>query len=94
MALAVVNFPDPATATAVRRSRPTPPARVDHRPGRRRRRLARCGPKSFNNAAYTVTVQGTSVRLTEVVWDDGTSSPTDPALAKLAATSAGLPGNQ
>jgi hypothetical protein len=52
------------------------------------------GPTSFDNAAYTVIVQGTSVRLTEVVWLHGTSSPTDPALDRLAATSAGLPGNQ
>jgi hypothetical protein len=51
------------------------------------------GPASFDNAAYTVLVQGTSVRLTEVVWLHGTSSPTDPALDRLAATSAGLPGN-
>jgi hypothetical protein len=52
------------------------------------------GPASFDNAAYTVIVQGTSVRLTEVVWLRGTPSQTDPALNRLAATSAGLPGSQ
>jgi hypothetical protein len=52
------------------------------------------GPTSFDNAAYTVIVQGTSVRVIEVVWLRGTSSPTDPALNRLAASSAGLPGSQ
>jgi hypothetical protein len=93
VALAVVNFADPATATAFGAQANTPGAGGitdlvadgGDWPG---------GPTSFNNAAYTVTVQGTSVRLTEVVWSDGTSSPTDPALNKLAATSAGLPANQ
>ena len=28
------------------------------------------GPKSFNNAAYSVTAQGSTVRLIEVVWID------------------------
>jgi hypothetical protein len=52
------------------------------------------GPSSFDDAAYTVTVRDTSVRLTEVVWIKGTSSPTDPALRQLAVTSAGLPDKQ
>ncbi|HEY3747880.1 MAG TPA: hypothetical protein VGL80_01680 [Pseudonocardiaceae bacterium] len=93
VALAVVTFADPATATAFGAQANTPGsggitdlvADGGDWPG---------GPTSFNNAAYTVAVQGTSVRLTEVVWSDGTSSPTDPALTKLAATSAGLPANQ
>jgi hypothetical protein len=50
------------------------------------------GPKSFDGAAYTVVAHDTSVRLTEVVWIDRTSTPTDPGLAKLAAAAAGLPG--
>jgi hypothetical protein len=51
------------------------------------------GPKSFDNAAYTVAVSNTTVRLTEVVWVTGTSRPTDPALTRLAAISAGLPAS-
>ena len=51
------------------------------------------GPKSFDGAAYTVVAHGTSVRLTEVVWIDRTSTPTDQGLAKLAAAAAGLPGS-
>lgn len=50
------------------------------------------GPK-FDNAAYTVAVHGNTVRITEVVWLTGTSSPKDPALTRLASTSAGLPGS-
>ena len=51
------------------------------------------GPKSFDGAAYTVVAHDTSVRLTEVVWIDRTSTPTDPGLVKLAAAAAGLPGS-
>lgn len=51
------------------------------------------GPKSFDGAAYTVVVHDTSVRLTEVVWIDRRSTPTDPGLTKLAAAAAGLPGS-
>ena len=93
VALAVVRFADPAVAAQFGTEARTAGtggitdlvASGGRWPG---------GPKSFNDAAYTVTVRNTTVRLTEVVWNSGTSSPTDPALAKLAATSAGLPGNQ
>jgi hypothetical protein len=50
------------------------------------------GPKSFDGAAYTVVVHDTSVRLTEVVWIDRKSTPTDPGLTKLAAAANSLPG--
>ncbi|HEX5401503.1 MAG TPA: hypothetical protein VFX16_04290 [Pseudonocardiaceae bacterium] len=93
VALAVVTFADPATATAFGTEANTPGSGgitdlvTDGAgwPG---------GPTSFDNAAYTVTVRDTSVRVTEVVWSDGPSSPTDPALNRLAATSAGLPVSQ
>jgi hypothetical protein len=52
------------------------------------------GPRSFDDAAYSVTVRDTLVRLTEVVWSSGPSDPGDAVLHRLAATSAGLPGNQ
>ncbi|HKN99796.1 MAG TPA: hypothetical protein VJX10_21935 [Pseudonocardiaceae bacterium] len=52
------------------------------------------GPRSFDNAAYGVTVRDTTVRLTEVVWATGPSNPQDAALRRLAGISAGLPGNQ
>jgi hypothetical protein len=52
------------------------------------------GPKSFDNAAYTVVVLATSVRLTEVVWAGPGSSPSDPDLMHIAAVSAGLPSGQ
>jgi hypothetical protein len=51
------------------------------------------GPSSFDDAAYTVVVRDNTVRLTEVVWIRGTSNPDDPALGRLAATAAGLPGD-
>lgn len=93
VALAVVAFPDAATATQFGSEAGTAGtggitdlvADGGGWPG---------GPKSFNGAAYTVAVHDTTVRLTEVVWADGASTPTDPALTKLAATSAGLPGSQ
>jgi len=51
------------------------------------------GPKSFDGAAYTVVPHDASVRLTEVVWIDRKSAPSDPDLTKLAAAAAGLPGS-
>jgi hypothetical protein len=93
VALAVLTFPDQATATAFGTEASTPGsggvtdlvADGGAWPG---------GPASFDDAAYTVSVRHTSVRLTEVVWAAGRSSPTDPALTSLATTSAGLPGKQ
>jgi hypothetical protein len=93
VALAVVTFPDKATATQFGAEAGTPGT------GGITDLVASGGgwaggPKSFNDAAYVVTVRDTAVRLTEAVWTAGTSNPADPALAKLATTSAGLPGNQ
>jgi hypothetical protein len=91
VALATVTFRDPPTATAFGTEANTPGSGG----------IAdlvtdgdwRDGPKSFDNAAYSVAVHDATVRVTEVVWLTGTSSPHDPALTKLAATSAGLPGS-
>lgn len=93
VALAVLTFPTAATATQFGAEANTPGtggvtdlvADGGGWPG---------GPGSFDNAAYTVAVRDTTVRLTEVVWAKGKSNPSDPQLTKLAATSAGLPGNQ
>jgi hypothetical protein len=49
------------------------------------------GPKTFDDAAYSVTAANTSVRLIEVVWIGQPSSPTDPNLTKLAGAALGLP---
>lgn len=92
VALAVVSFADPATATAFGTEAGAPGtggitdlvAQGGHWPG---------GPASFDNAAYTVAVSNTTVRLTEVVWVTGPSRPTDPALTALASLSAGLPAS-
>jgi hypothetical protein len=93
VAMAMVTFADQATATAFGAQARTPGSGgitdlvADGRswPG---------SPHSFDDAAYTVTVQGALVRLTEVVWTTGTSSPDDPALRRLATVSAALPGGQ
>lgn len=49
------------------------------------------GPASFDNAAYSVVLRDTSVRLSEAVWISQASNPTDPALSRLASAGAGLP---
>jgi hypothetical protein len=90
VAVAVVRFADPATATAFGTEAELPGSGgiadlvTEGRgwPG---------GPTSFDDAAYAVTVHDTSVRLTEVVWVTGRNSPDDPALRKLAGVSSGLP---
>ncbi|HKN96171.1 MAG TPA: hypothetical protein VJX10_03555, partial [Pseudonocardiaceae bacterium] len=90
VALAVLSFADAATATAFGAEANTAGtggitdlvAQGDGWPG---------GPKSFDDAAYTVAVSHTTVRLTEVVWVSGPSRPDDPALTALASVSAGLP---
>jgi hypothetical protein len=93
VALAVVTFADEATATAFGTEARTPGngGITDLVADGERWQGA---PASFDNAAYTVTVRGAEVRLTEVVWATGTSSPADPALRRLAAVSAALPGSQ
>ncbi|HJP74515.1 MAG TPA: hypothetical protein VJ914_09620 [Pseudonocardiaceae bacterium] len=52
------------------------------------------GPKSFDNAAYSVTAQGSTVRLVEVVWVKKTSQPNDKTLQKIAGDAAQLPASQ
>ncbi|HEX4700685.1 MAG TPA: hypothetical protein VH352_01025 [Pseudonocardiaceae bacterium] len=92
VALAVVTFADPATATAfgtVANAKGT--GGITNLVAEGSRWAG--GPTSFDNAAYTVVVRDTAVRLTEVVWVGRASSPTDPALTRLAAASAGLPGS-
>jgi hypothetical protein len=92
VALAVLSFTDATTATAFGTEANAPGtggvtdlvAQGDGWPG---------GPRSFDNAAYTVAVSNTTVRLTEVVWVRGPTRPTDPALTRLAAISAGLPAS-
>jgi hypothetical protein len=92
VALAVVTFSDQATATAFGTvANTTGTGGITNLVAEGSRWAG--GPTSFDNAAYTVLVQDTSVRLTEVVWIGRTSSPTDPALAGLATASAGLPGS-
>jgi hypothetical protein len=93
VAVAVVSFADPGTAKAFGMEANTPGTGGvtdlvqdgTGWPG---------GPKSFDNAAYTVVVLNTSVRLTEVVWAGAGSTPSDPALIHIAAVSAGLPTGQ
>jgi hypothetical protein len=93
VALAVVSFTDAATAKAfgVEANTPGTGGVTDlvqdgtGWPG---------GPKSFDNAAYTVVVLDSTVRLTEVVWSGAGSTPSDPSLIHIAALSAGLPVGQ
>jgi hypothetical protein len=90
VALALVTFDDPATARAfgAEASMPGIGGITD---------LVKDGanwtggPTSFDDAAYTVVVRDATVRLTEVVWIGRISSPTDPALTRLANAAAGLP---
>lgn len=92
VALVVLTFADAATASAFGTEANTPGtggitdlvAQGDGWRG---------GPKSFDDAAYTVVVTDTTVRLTEVVWVNGRSRPDDPALTALASVSAGLPAS-
>lgn len=49
------------------------------------------GPKSFDGAAYSVTPQGSSVRIIEVAWIGKASNPNDPQLRSVAALAVGLP---
>jgi hypothetical protein len=51
------------------------------------------GPKSFDNAVYSVTAQGSTVRLVEVVWVKKASQPTDSALKKIAGYAEQLPAS-
>jgi len=90
VAVAVLTFPDPTSASAFVTVANTPGsgsvtdlvAGGKGYPG---------GPKSFNNAAYSVTAQGASVRLIEVVWVARASDPNDAQLAKVATEAVALP---
>lgn len=90
VALAIMTFADTATANAFGAEANTPG--TGGITDLVRDGDWRGGPK-FDNAAYRVAVRDTTVRITEVVWLTGTSSPNDPALTRLASTSAGLPGS-
>lgn len=90
VAQTVVNFADAATATAF--------AAVADAPGSggindlvKDGQGWAGGPKSFDNAAYTVSTASTSVRIIEVVWIGKASTPADPGLTRLASEASGLP---
>ena len=90
VAMAVLNFPDPTTASSFVSVANAPGSGsitdlvADGKswPG---------GPKSFDNAAYSVTAQGPIVRLVEVVWIKKTSQPNDATLRRIAGDGAQLP---
>lgn len=90
LAQTVVNFADAATATAFAAVANTPGSGGVNDlvkdgqgwPG---------GPKSFDNAAYSVSTAGASARIIEVVWIDRAAAPTDPGLTHLATEATGLP---
>ncbi|NUT49512.1 MAG: hypothetical protein HOV94_19725 [Saccharothrix sp.] len=52
------------------------------------------GPASFDRAAIRVSVKGSQVRITQVVWVDGEQDPADPALAGLTEQAQRLPATQ
>jgi hypothetical protein len=90
VAMAVLNFPDPTTASSF--------VSVANAPGSGSitdlvadGKGWTGGPKSFDNAAYSVTTQGPIVRLVEVVWIKKTSQPDDATLRRIAGDAAGLP---
>jgi hypothetical protein len=90
VAVAVLGFPDPTSASAFVTVANTPGSGgitdlvADGKgyPG---------GPKSFDNAAYTVTAQGSTVRLIEVVWVKKATDPNDAQLHKVATEAVALP---
>lgn len=93
VALAVLAFPDPTSASSFVSVANAPGsgsitdlvAEGKGWPG---------GPKSFDNAAYSVTAQGSTVRLVEVVWVRKPSQPNDKTLQKIAGDAAQLPASQ
>ena len=92
VAMAVLSFPDPTSASSFVSVANAPGsgsvtdlvAEGKGWPG---------GPKSFNNAAYSVTAQGSAVRLVEVVWINKTSQPDDATLKQIAGDAAQLPAS-
>ncbi|HEX4225234.1 MAG TPA: hypothetical protein VHZ97_22920 [Pseudonocardiaceae bacterium] len=92
VAVAVLNFTDPTSASSF--------ASVANAPGSgsitdlvAEGKGWAGGPKSFNNAVYSVTAQGSTVRLVEVVWIKKASQPTDSALKKIAGYATQLPAS-
>ncbi len=90
VAMAVLTFPDPTSASSF--------VSVANAPGSGSitdlvadgKGWAE-GPKSFDNAAYSVTAQGPTVRLVEAVWTTKSSQPGDSALQSVARDAAQLP---
>jgi hypothetical protein len=90
VAMAVLSFPDPTSASSFVSEAKAPGS------GSITDLVAdgkgwAGGPKSFDNAAYSVTAQGSTVRLVEVVWINKTSQPNDPTLQQIAGDAAQLP---
>ena len=90
VAMAVLRFPDPTSASAF--------VSVANAPGSGSitdlvadGKGWSGGPKSFDNAVYSVTPQGSAVRLVEVVWIGKTTQPSDSTLHKIADDAEGLP---
>ena len=92
VATAVLSFPDPTSASAF--------VSVANAPGSGSitdlvadGKGWAGGPRSFNNSAYSVTAQGSTVRLVEAVWINKTSDPSDAALKQIADDAAQLPAS-
>ncbi|MEV8609402.1 hypothetical protein AB0383_15925 [Amycolatopsis sp. NPDC051373] len=81
--MAVVRFPDAAQATHFKQVADTPggggildvATETGKWPG---------PPPQFDSAAYTSKLDGTGVRLVQVVWQSGPSTPDDPGLTRAA----------
>jgi hypothetical protein len=92
VATAVLSFPDPTSASSF--------VSVANAPGSGSvtdlvadGKGWAAGPRSFNNAAYSVTAQGSTVRLVEAVWINKTSQPTDATLQQITGDAAQLPAS-
>ncbi|HET6503602.1 MAG TPA: hypothetical protein VFG87_22865 [Amycolatopsis sp.] len=82
VSIAVVYFGDETTATAFQNTADTPGGGGMNDLASETGKWPR--PVSFAGAAYASALTGTAVRLVQAVWFDGTSSPSDPALAQVA----------
>jgi hypothetical protein len=92
VAMAVLSFPDPTSASSF--------VSVANSPGSGSitdliadGKGWTGGPKSFDNAAYSVTAQGPNVRLVEVVWIKKASQSTDVTLHRIADDADTLPAS-
>ncbi len=90
VALAVLTFADPAGASAFVAVADTPGSGSITDLVAEGRGYSG-GPASFDNAVYSVTAHGSSVRLVEVVWVDRATNPNDAALRTVAGEAAALP---